>query len=127
MKKSRNSLTPCGLDCARCSIHLRTEEELEYWRKQSVDLRKIRCDGCRSDRQGAHWSPDCKILQCCVYDKGLEFCAQCGDFPCSTIKEWIGGYKHHGEAVARLMQMKQQGVDQWIAAYLTGHGEGDKT
>jgi len=119
MEKSRNYyLTPCGLDCAKCSIHLRTEEELDHWRKHNVDLEKIRCDGCRSDRKGSHWSPDCIILQCCVYDKGLEFCAQCSDFPCPALQEWARGYDHHAKAVARLKQMKQQGVEEWIRSYL---------
>lgn len=107
-------VTPCGLDCSTCPIRLRTKEELDYWREQSVDPDKIRCDGCRSDRTGHHWSPDCKILQCCVYERHLEFCAQCTDFPCSLLEEWIDNYEHHEQAVQRLHDMKETGIDAWL-------------
>ncbi len=56
-------LSPCGLDCGACSIDFRTEEELDYCRKKGADIDAIRCDGCRSERSGSHWSADCKILR----------------------------------------------------------------
>ncbi len=115
MKKTRRwYLTPCGLDCSACSIHLRTKEELDYWRQKNVDLDKICCDGCRSNRNGHHWSPDCTILQCCVYKRGFEFCAQCPDFLCQILKEWGKEYKHHAEAVEKLVEMKKCGVAEWL-------------
>ena len=94
-----------------CSIHLRTKEELDYWREKDVDLDKIRCDGCRSDREGHHWSAKCEILQCCVDKKRLDFCSECDDFPCKIIEEWIGGMEHHMSAIERLGEMKGTGVE----------------
>lgn len=114
-KTKRWWLTPCGLDCNKCSIHLRTDEELEYWRRKKVDLDKIRCDGCRSDRQLQHWSLDCKILQCCVYERGFEFCAQCSEFPCETLKEWGAEYDHHAQALKRLAALQVSGIEKWLA------------
>ncbi len=114
-KKARRwFLTPCGLDCYDCSIRLRTKEELNYWARQSVDLDKVRCDGCRSDRKKHHWSPNCKILQCCVYERELEFCAECFDFPCKDIEDWAREYEHHAEAVRRLTEMKKTGIEEWL-------------
>lgn len=107
-------LAPCGLDCGSCSIHLRTDDELSYWVQRNVDPGKIRCDGCRSDRHKHHWSPDCGILQCCVYERRLEFCDQCTDFPCQALTDWGKEFKHHAEAVARLKEMKKMGVEQWL-------------
>ena len=107
-------LTPCGLDCYGCPIRLRAEEELNYWAERNVDLDKIRCDGCRSERCENHWSPDCKILDCCVYKHGYEFCAQCPDFPCPTLEEWASEYEHHGEAVQGLKRMKRIGIKKWL-------------
>lgn len=116
MEKSRRWwLTPCGLDCTQCSIHLRTEEELEYWRKQNVDPETIRCDGCRSDRKGHHWSPDCEILQCCVYERALEFCAQCPDFLCSKLEEWGKEYEHHARGVEKLKEMRAKGIEAFLS------------
>ncbi len=117
-KDRRWFFTPCGLDCHGCPIRLRTDEELDYWRQRNVDTEKIRCDGCRSDRTGNHWAPECKILQCCVYEKALEFCAQCSDFPCGSLKEWGQEYEHHSDAVERLREMRKAGVEEWLRQYL---------
>lgn len=106
--------TPCGLDCYRCPIRLRTEEELNYWAERKVDLEKIRCSGCRSERNENHWSPDCKILECCVYEHGLEFCAQCADFPCQILEDWGKEYEHHARGVIELKRMKRMGVEKWF-------------
>ncbi len=113
-KPKRWWLAPCSLNCSKCPIHLRTEEELDYWRKQNADLDKIRCAGCRSDRSGYHWSPKCKILQCCVYERGLEFCSQCEDFPCAILEEWIKDIPHHAQAVKNLHKMKKIGIDNYL-------------
>lgn len=110
-------LTPCGLDCSSCPIRLRTKEELDYWRKQNVDPDTIRCNGCRSDRKGHHWSPDCKILQCCVYDRGYEFCAECPDLPCQQLLEWGEEYEHHTKAITKLEEMKATGIDEWLEKF----------
>ena len=79
-----------------------------------MDLNKIRCDGCRSDRSRRHWSPDCKILDCCVYQREIEFCAECPEFPCSVLENWGREYEHHAKAVKRLQRMKKVGVLQWL-------------
>ncbi len=113
-KARRWFLTPCGLDCYDCSIRLRTKEELNYWARQNVDLDKIRCDGCRSSRKKNHWSPNCEILQCCVYERKLEFCAECQDFPCDNIRDWAKEHKHHAEAVKRLEEIKNIGIEEWL-------------
>lgn len=107
-------LTPCGLDCYTCPIRLRTEEELRYWTEQNVDTEKIHCGGCRSARDENHWSPDCRILDCCVYQRGYEFCAQCPDFPCSILEDWANEYEHHARAFAELKEMKKAGVEVWF-------------
>jgi len=110
-------LSPCGLSCDKCGIHLRTPEELAYWKSQNIDLDKIRCDGCRSSLDGNHWSPACKILVCCVYKKQLSYCAQCEEFPCETLQKWSAEHPHHADAVQRLHEMKDQGIVPWLEAH----------
>ena len=104
----------CGIDCMRCSIHLRTEEELKYWRARNVDLDRIACDGCRSDRNGCHWSGDCALLICCLYEKKLDFCGECPDFPCQKVSEWAEEWEHHSIAVESMKEMKAVGKENWI-------------
>ena len=114
-KKGSWWLGACSLDCNRCPIHLRTEEELDYWRKQNADMDKIRCDGCRSDRSGCHWSADCKVLQCCVYERGLRFCSECPDLPCGILEEWAKDLEHHAKAVKNLIRIREMGTDKYLA------------
>ena len=109
--------SPCGLSCDQCGIHLRTRDELAYWKSQNVDLDKIRCDGCRSSLEGNHWSPSCKILTCCVYKKELSYCTQCDEFPCKILLNWADEYAGHAKAVERLKEMKKQGVVQWLETH----------
>lgn len=104
----------CGLDCMNCSIHLRTEEELNYWRNQNVDLNNVACKGCRSDRNDCHWSGDCTLLDCCYYEKKMDFCGECSDFPCNKALEWVGEMEHHRKAVEKMKRMKVVGKDNWI-------------
>ncbi|MHC2993895.1 MAG: DUF3795 domain-containing protein [Candidatus Atribacteria bacterium] len=116
-KVNRYWLSPCGIDCSKCSIHLRTDEELNYWREKNVDLKKIRCDGCRSNRNQNHWSPDCNILECSVYTKGVEFCSECNEFPCKKLEERIAGLEHHEKAVEKLEDMKREGIEVWLSKH----------
>jgi hypothetical protein len=116
-------LTPCGLDCSTCTIRLRTKEELAYWEKQHVDPEKIKCDGCRSERSGHHWSPDCKILECCIHERQLEFCAACPDFPCSVLDAWAKAHEHHKKALQRLNAMKKSGIGEWLKKYFAESGQ----
>ena len=118
-KPRRWYLSICGLDCGRCSIHLRTEEELDYWKSQNADLDKVCCGCCRSEREaGRHWSWDCKLVECCIDKKKLEFCAECADLDvCALIKEFAEPYEHHRQAVARLREMKRAGVERWLSEH----------
>lgn len=105
----------CGLDCSKCDIlEASTNPEVaqkiaDWFRKEKnidVKVEDIRCMGCRGDRT-KHWSPDCWILQCCVDKKRLEFCSECGDFPCEKLIEWSKGDKRYEEALTRLKGMRK--------------------
>jgi len=45
----RTRFAVCGIDCMTCSIHLRTEEELDYQKSRNRAPDKVRCDGWRSE------------------------------------------------------------------------------
>lgn len=107
-------ISVCGLDCSKCSIHNRTKEELDYWKEKNVDSSKIKCNGCRSERNDNHWSPDCELLDCCVYQKHLEYCGECSEFPCRKVEEWVGDLKHHQVAKERMSEMKLIGKEEWL-------------
>lgn len=58
-------IAPCGFYCGSCPSHIAGE-----------------CAGCTQDE---------KVLKCYAYEcavkRGLRFCGQCSQFPCSTLLE----------------------------------------
>jgi hypothetical protein len=107
-------IAACGLDCTVCDIRLATDDPeiaqrtADWFHTElgiKLKLEDVRCEGCKGDR-AKHWSPDCWTLQCCVYDKGLEFCYQCEDFPCQKLNDWAEGSERYSKALERLKEMK---------------------
>ena len=120
----QGNIGACGLDCGACDIlKAPTDPEAEQrlvlwlrrngWLKEGEGIseiveRSMYCKGCRGDRT-VHWSPDCWILKCCVDDKGLEFCHECGDFPCGKLRDWARGNADYAKALERLKRLKGKG------------------
>jgi hypothetical protein len=93
-------------------------DEILAWFKQErnkiLKPEQIACEGCRGPLN-AHWSEDCKMMLC-AKKKGIQYCFQCGEFPCGILKEFASdGAVHHKKTVENLHRMKQIGVDAWIA------------
>lgn len=109
-------LAVCGLDCSTCSIHTREGHILKYFEEKGIDPQKIKCDGCRSERNENHWSKDCELLLCCIDKKNKEFCGECDDFPCDKIIEWAKGDEGYQEAMAKMQKMKQIDKAEWLGA-----------
>jgi len=109
------NIAPCGIDCAKCDIFAATDDptiaqHISDWFKKEmnkdIDPKDITCAGCREDRD-KHWSPDCWILKCCVDDKGLQYCFQCGEFPCDKLVEWSQSDTGYDKALQRLKDMQE--------------------
>ena len=113
----------CGIDCANCGIlkasfgDAEAAEQLAGWWKSEgwmsedegaaeVLERGPHCLGCRGDRS-THWSADCWILKCCVDDKGLGSCHECGEFACEQLLEWAAQNDQYTSALNRLRRMKE--------------------
>jgi len=116
MLGEKQMIAVCGLNCSECDIFQASsnrelaQQIVDWFKKErdtEVKIEDIRCLGCRGDR-AKHWSPDCWILKCCVDEKGLEYCFQCGDFQCEKLKEWAEENKSYGEALYRLEEMRMQ-------------------
>ncbi len=114
MKNEYYLFGACGLDCSKCEIYAATKnrvlaEQLANWMQKVnnlyVDPRDVRCKGCRGDRE-CHWSANCWILQCCIDEKGLDFCNECHEFPCERLVEWSKKDKRYMEALSWLKKNK---------------------
>lgn len=120
---SENMIAVCGIDCTNCPLlkasrgdaqaaeHLAGWWRSEGWLKEDegateVLLRGPHCLGCRGDR-ATHWSANCWILKCCVDDKGLGSCHECGEFACEQLLEWAAQNDGYTEALNCLRRMKE--------------------
>ncbi len=113
----------CGLNCAKCDIYeaghgneeLR-DEIIEWFKKErheNIESDQVSCEGCRGSLDN-HWSPECRILLC-AKNKGIKYCFQCGDFPCTVLDEFgSDGISHHERTVENLKRMKEIGIEAWI-------------
>lgn len=79
--------TACLLYCGSCRYYMNEE-----------------CKGCGSDDRS-----ECKIFQCCRTDKKLQFCTECDDFPCATLKKSVGVHPGWLDDQAKLPLKKQHG------------------
>jgi len=116
-------ISVCGLNCAKCDIYQAgcgdkklLDEIIEWFRKERNEIVKpeqIKCEGCGGPLE-FHWSSDCKMMLC-AKEKGLRFCFQCEDFPCSEVKEFsVDGVPHHKKTIENAKRMKEVGIEAWI-------------
>ena len=129
-------LAPCGLSCAKCfyyekgaighhaaelkrlmgnfgiyaerfSAFLPQFEDYPAFARLLDYLAQPGCAGCRHDQ--CLW-PDCGVAAC-FKEKGVEFCFQCGDFPCDhhNFDEHLA---RRWEAMNR--RMEEVGVEQYF-------------
>lgn len=116
-------ISVCGLNCAKCDIHMashgdeeKRREILDWFRKErGLDLNpeQIVCEGCMGPL-GSHWSPDCGMMLC-AKERGLGHCFECGDFPCDKVEAFASdGADHHRRAVENARRMGEMGLEAWI-------------
>ena len=102
MKPNPDFLSPCGLYCGVCAIHIADRDNNEKFKKRLVGLYKggisgkgtlpnsehlspkdIHCQGCLSEDLFMHCT-QCEIRDCTA-KKGISGCHKCDDFPCHYI------------------------------------------
>jgi hypothetical protein len=111
-------VAPCGIDCGRCECYTARDIPALLDHLVFVGIRKDRlpCDGCRAV-EGA-----CPVLETacethsCITGRGLAFCYECGDFPCSRLNPAAdrAGQLPHNTKVFNLCCIERQGLDTFI-------------
>jgi predicted RNA-binding Zn-ribbon protein involved in translation (DUF1610 family) len=105
----------CGLFCPACTLFIGTTEEpqrlerIAVLRNQSIET--ARCEGCRSNVRGLYCKT-CKMYTCAL-GKGIDFCAECNDYPCEEIKNFQSIMPHRLELWKSQARIKEAGWEQW--------------
>jgi len=117
-KPGKNLVAACGLYCGSCGIYQATMENnaeklLQYAivLKQSFD--ETLCFGCKADRKSAHCSKMCTIIKC-TFNKGIEFCGACQEFPCKALTDFQSKMPHRTEILVSQKRLKEIGWEQWL-------------
>ena len=89
-------LAYCGLNCNECPVYLASivnnvAAQIQLAREYSTDTCKFSkedmyCLGCHSDTVSPKMCGDCQI-RICGMKKSYGSCAECDEFPCSTLRE----------------------------------------
>lgn len=100
---------PCGLFCSVCHIYLASAHDSEQL-KEFAGLRNMKaedlyCEGCRSDKVNAVCQ-NCRIKTCTKENK-INFCSECGEYPCDHLKDFKKLMPHMLELWDQLEKMKK--------------------
>jgi Protein of unknown function (DUF3795) len=111
---------PCGLDCFNCPL---------YAAVANAGLRKTiagrmgiaedlaQCKGCRNENgtiRAIGKTEPCKAYKC-ITEKNLDFCFECGDFPCANLQPYAdqAGTRPHNIKVFNCCLIKKMGLEKW--------------
>ena len=117
------STAPCGLDCFNCSAH-EANITPEY-RTRVADFFGVKPEeagckgGCRGVKGNCLWVGGPCATYACAERKGVTYCFECQDFPCSRLApshdSTTGpekGYPHNFK-LFNLCRMRAVGVEKW--------------
>ena len=103
--KTYPTLGCCGLDCGLCPRY--------------YSAGPSRCPGCCGPGF-FDVSPGCGTITCCLKKKGLEVCAQCGEFPCPRFASWLDKWWREDSVVTHrkikpnLDFIKEHGLEEFL-------------
>lgn len=91
----------CGLNCNECKAFKATQLKDVEWKKQIArhwsDQGEIKfkpedvdCHGCKSNMVSGFCRKLCDIRPC-AREKKVKTCANCDDYPCAKLKEYLSG------------------------------------
>ncbi|HCT31238.1 MAG TPA: hypothetical protein DIW31_11040 [Bacteroidales bacterium] len=113
---NKQTAAVCGLFCKSCGIYIATQANNTDQLNRIADRLgfprdQVRCDGCRTDVNSAY----CKTcnLKTCASKKGVEFCSQCNEYPCSQLKDFQSQLPHRAELFQSLDRIKEVGWEKW--------------
>jgi len=109
-EKKQELIAPCGMNCGICMSYLALKNEVPK-RPYIVSY----CKGCRPrDKKCAFLKKRCKKL----LNHEVEFCFECEDFPCESLKHLDNKYKKAYEYpysfIKTLKMIKEIGIEETL-------------
>lgn len=106
----------CGLFCPACRVYIATSEDpgmlREFAERAKLSEEEMKCLGCRSDTL-SHYCRTCN-LKTCAKEKGIDFCGECGEYPCEELKSFQAAMPHRIELWKSLEEIRNNGYEQWF-------------
>lgn len=126
---ARQLISYCGIYCAKCEIFIASTlsdqkkkaqlaKQLSEEKGGKITPKDISCLGCRASEKNS-WTQDCQIRKC-ASEKGIEFCYQCEEFPCSNLQTF---YKKNPGPRENLKKISKVGVDAFLSEISKDNGE----
>jgi hypothetical protein len=109
----------CGIDCGICELNMCKDnpELFAYLVSKGIPKEKLPCTGCRNIKG---YCPAIGAVQCATYvcatEKGVDFCYDCGDFPCTKLQPSAdrADVLPHNTKVFNLCTVKRIGVENFV-------------
>ena len=81
----------CGIECEQCDYR-----------------EKFKCPGCRKAEGKIFWG-ECELAKCSMA-KGIDFCYECGEFPCDLLKAFAYNEEQgdNGKRIENLRKWKNE-------------------
>jgi len=118
MAEVEELVAPCGLYCGACPIYkAQTDRVLaeKLAPRLGLPIEACACLGCRGQKGRVRVMGEqiCETYDCCVNEKGLDFCYQCPDFPCSKLAPCADRAAEipHNTKIYNLLLIQKNGVD----------------
>jgi len=114
-------IAPCGLFCGACPVFKASGDSALAERLAQtlgIPLEQVNCLGCRVEKGHIKvmGEPVCPTYHCCIEQKGLQFCYECGDFPCLKLAPCADKAQTlpHNTKVYNLVLLQKLGVEKWL-------------
>ena len=111
-KPNPKTISMCGFKCGLCKAFIKNvrkndqrQEQQNVWGKYyklNVSIEEMKCDGCRSKKNGAKLMDSGCPVRSCVMDKKAGSCADCSEYPCETF------FQREGHCYADAMNMHKE-------------------
>lgn len=75
----------CGIYCGECECHKAKDDPklMEYMKSKGIP--DLPCPGCREVEGKCPVIGEVCVTYQCAVDKKVDFCYECGDFPCAKL------------------------------------------